>query len=348
MTGRYSGTRPQVPQFCSGASLLLLLLLSLGLALVIVLAGLRQADLLVAEFGKVSFFILWISLTSAALLCTGQRWVKRLPNWWTGVVGFTAVQLVTLFYSLLVISGPAWLVSLSELAMEVPSLFVVRNLAISLLASFMIFRHWALMNLWRLQIAAESRARLEALQARIRPHFLFNTLNTISSLIPDQPDQAEQATMDLADLLRTGLKEEASHLLADELALVRGYLRIEGLRLGERLQVEWLLDDALPLDTPMPALLLQPLVENAVIHGIAARPDGGKLVIRGQLARFGRLRFVVENPLAADDAPDHVGNQLALDNIRQRLALAYEQGAGLKTERADGLFRVTLVIPVDG
>ena len=331
---------------CSGRALLFTVLLSFLLAFLLTLAGLRNLQDFWRLLGLNSLFVVWAGLLTLLLLCTLDR---RLVQWSmlrVGLLTIAFVQILVGLLSLLIV----WFVDLLSagdfLARYSPRLFVGRNLGIALIVSLVISRYLVLQEHWKRQLLAESEARLDALQSRIRPHFLFNTLNTISSLIPDQPEQAEQATMDLADLLRTGLKDESSHSLADELELVRGYLRIESLRLGERLQVEWALADELPLDKPVPALLLQPLVENAVIHGIAARPDGGLLVIRGELLRFDRLRFVVENPLASENTPNSKGNQLALDNIRQRLTLSFEQGAGLKTERENALFRVTLTIPV--
>ncbi|MFU8833547.1 MAG: sensor histidine kinase, partial [Wenzhouxiangella sp.] len=230
---------------------------------------------------------------SAGSLCLLNRHALLSPGWQGHVTVVLLVQLMVFASS--VVAHAALAAPGSGSGVWISDGWAIgRNQLIALIATLVFLRYIDFRRQWARQLAAEHGARLEALQARIRPHFLFNTLNTIASLIPGQPEQAEQATMDLADLLRTGLKDESSHLLSDELDLVRGYLRIESLRLGERLRVEWLLDDELPLDRPVPALLLQPLVENAVIHGIAARPDGGRLVIRGELARFGRLRFVVE------------------------------------------------------
>lgn len=332
---------------CTASSLLVALMLAFLLSLLLTLADFHDAGEFWPVLGLRSLFLVWVALLSLFILCRLGRLLAGTSVVARHWVAFGTVQLVVLGLSLLVVNFNQFLVDPVRTAQESPQLFVLRNLGVSLIVCMVLLRYVTLYERWKVQVQSEAQARLHSLQARIRPHFLFNTLNTIASLIPEQPEQAEQATMDLADLLRTGLKDESSHLLADELELVRGYLRIESLRLGERLQVEWLLDDDLPLDRPVPALLLQPLVENAVIHGIAVRADGGRLVIRGALARFGRLRFVVENPLAAGDAPINSGNQLALDNIRQRLALAYEQGAGLKTEREDGLFRVTLTIPVE-
>ncbi len=335
-----------VPLLCNGASLLVLILLSIGLALIVTVSGLDKSSEFLYSFATNIFFILWVALTSASLLCLYRDLLNNLPTWLGGLSGFLLVQATTLGYSILVVLGPIWLVELSTLAASDPALFVGRNLLISLVASLVIFRHWALVHRWQEQIGSESRARMESLQNRIRPHFLFNTLNTISSLIPTRPDQAEQATMDLSDLLRTGLRDHPQHTLEEELELVRGYLRIESLRLGERLRVEWDLGEQLPMDHQLPALLIQPLVENAVIHGISRLPDGGVLKIRIDQPRKKRLRVSIMNPVAEEQARPATGNHMALDNIRQRLELAYEERARLRTGVEDGMFTAELVVPV--
>lgn len=324
---------------------MLIILFSLALAIFLGLADLRLEQSWLESLVFRSIFILWVSLTTAASLCLLSRAGlshSRTSAAWTAM---TTVLLMTAAVSLVVVSGPEWLTALSPMAVDSATTFVLRNLGIALLGSWLFLRHWALVERWRDQFNAESQTRLQALQARIRPHFLFNTLNTIASLIPERPVEAEQATMDLADLLRSGLKDEVNHSLGDELDLVRGYLRIESLRLGERLLVEWALDEDLPLQRPVPALLLQPLIENAIVHGIARRSDGGVLRIIGSKRRLGQVRFVIENPLADRSEPAPEGARMALENIRQRLALTFGQGGRLKTESQDGLFRVTLDLP---
>ncbi|TVQ38946.1 MAG: hypothetical protein EA370_05290 [Wenzhouxiangella sp.] len=249
-----------------------------------------------------------------------------------------------MFYSLMAL---AWVPSGLLLSLNDPPWhWVLRNSLLLAVAAVPISYGLLLRDRWVTQIAAESGVRLEALQARIRPHFLFNALNTIASLIHDRPDRAEQASLDLADLLRTGLKSDEAHNLEDELELIRRYLRLEALRLEERLVVDWQLADDLPLGQQLPPLLLQPLVENAIVHGISRRAAGGELRIEGRRIRFARIRFTISNPLADPDSRPVEGNRTALDNIRQRLALAYEERYGLKTWTEGGQFKAELTIPV--
>ncbi|MCC8998933.1 MAG: histidine kinase, partial [Candidatus Contendobacter sp.] len=193
---------------------------------------------------------------------------------------------------------------------------------------------------------AEARARLRALQARIHPHFLFNTLNTIASLIPGQPDRAEQAVLDLADLLRSALAHREPIALHQELELTRRYLAIERLRLGDRLRVDWRLDPDLPLDLPIPALLLQPLVENAIQHGIQCLPEGGILIIQIE-KHAAALRITVINPQPRDSGErPRAGQRIAQDNIRQRLQLAYATPDPLAITETPDHYQVSFTIPL--
>lgn len=333
--------------FCESSSgLLVLVLASTAVALCLTLVDIAGFADFWPVFGLNSVFIVGIAVAATAMHCHWAAAFGRRRRLSEPVVFFVVTLLVVLAASLAVLAARPVLAPLDLLAHASPGFFLFRNMLFALVAGFTVSRYLALQDRWRSQVAAESRARLDSLQSRIRPHFLFNALNTISSLIHDRPDQAEQATMDLSDLLRTGLKENSHHSLGEELDLVRGYLRIESLRLGDRLAVDWALDDDLPMDLQLPALLIQPLVENGVVHGIARLSGGGTLQIRAGRYRRRRLRFVIENPVPADEPDPAEGNRMALDNIRQRLELAYEEGARLRTWREDGRFHVELIVPV--
>jgi two-component system sensor histidine kinase AlgZ len=193
-------------------------------------------------------------------------------------------------------------------------------------------------------VRAEGEARYQALQARIRPHFLFNSLNSIAALIGVRPREAETAVEDLAQLFRAGLSETTRRIpLGEELEVTRAYLRTESLRLGERLRVRWEIDDGLEQHR-VPPLCLQPLVENAVTHGIEPLPSGGEVVI-GIRQADGRLLIRVENPTPAQ-AQESLGARSALDNIRQRLSLIYGRAAELRVEQTPERFAATLRLPV--
>jgi two-component system sensor histidine kinase AlgZ len=224
--------------------------------------------------------------------------------------------------------------------------FLVRNLGISAIVSAMLLRYFFVANEWRRNVQAEARARIHALQARIRPHFLFNSMNTIASLTRTDPLRAEEAVEDLADLFRVTLRDSETPLrLKEELELTRIYQRIEQLRLGERLTVEWDVD-ALPEGARIPGLTLQPLVENAIYHGVEPLPAGGVVKIQGE--RCGDdLMIRVTNPLTERTASTRSGNQLAVQNIRDRLKLAFGERGRLDVDQTESWYQVTLRFPCE-
>jgi two-component system, LytTR family, sensor histidine kinase AlgZ len=219
------------------------------------------------------------------------------------------------------------------------------NQAISGIITLLALRYFYVQHQWKQHVEAEARARFQSLQSRIHPHFLFNTLNTIAGLIRTRPDQAEQAVLDLGDLLRSALANQERITLGDELELTRRYLAIEHLRMGDRLQVDWQLAADLPLDTPLPALLLQPLVENAVHHGIQSLPEGGQLTIRIAKQAHG-LRFTITNPRLSGASDSLQGQRLAQDNIRQRLLLVYGVASRLEIAETAERYQVAFTVPL--
>lgn len=190
---------------------------------------------------------------------------------------------------------------------------------------------------------AQTEARLAALNARIRPHFLFNSLNAVLSLIRARPQQAEEALESLSDLFRAAMRDPGALVsLADEIALGRQYLALETLRLGERLAVDWQIG-AVAMDLPIPPLMLQPLLENAVYHGIEPTPDGG--TVRITIAQSAdALQIAIANPIAGQ-LPHAPGNQIALANIRERLALYYDLEARLDIDAGDHRYEVRITLP---
>jgi len=210
----------------------------------------------------------------------------------------------------------------------------------ALLTAFLLaYFHWRR----RAYSPALTDARLQALQARIRPHFLFNSINAVLSLIRSEPKRAEEALEDMAELFRALMQDNRRlSTLADELVLCRQYLNLEQLRLGQRLRVDW--DIAtMPGDALVPQLLLQPLVENAIFHGIEPGTEPG--TVRIHIARDkDQVRVLLTNPYH----PDHqhrAGNRMALANIRERLALHFDVEASLATKVAGEQFEIRIVLP---
>ncbi len=190
---------------------------------------------------------------------------------------------------------------------------------------------------------ALSEARLQALQARIRPHFLFNSINAVLSLIRQQPRRAETALEDMADLFRVLMADNRELMpLSREIALCRQYLGLEQLRLGERLKVEWHIDN-MPGDALIPPLVLQPLLENAVSHGIEPRTEPGVVSVNIYV-RHDAVHAVLRNPYSAQgDA--HVGNHMALGNIRERLQLHFDAEASLTSRVSGDTYQVHIIMP---
>ncbi len=241
---------------------------------------------------------------------------------------------------------------LSErVAPVVPILFVLGVLLYALSVAF----HYLLLSLESSQ-AAERRvmeskvlareAELEALKAQLNPHFLFNSLNSVSALTTTAPSRAREMTVLLSEFLRTSLSlgGKASIPLGEEVALARRFLAIEKVRFGSRLEVE---EEVAPeaAAVPVPPLLLQPLVENAVRHGIGALVDGGRISIRAR-HQGGRVRIAVENPTSAEGSSER-GAGLGLTNVRRRLAALYGREAELVVTPGEGTFLAEVVLPAE-
>jgi two-component system sensor histidine kinase AlgZ len=192
-------------------------------------------------------------------------------------------------------------------------------------------------------LPAETVARLAELQSRIRPHFLFNTLNTALALVRLDPARAEGVLEDLAELFRVAITDTgASVTLAEEIELARRYLAIEQIRFGERMKVTWDLD-AQAAPARMPPLLLQPLVENAVRHGVEPSAEGGAIRVRTRV-KNGRAVVSIANSLPA--TASRPGNGIALKNVRERLRLMHDVAAHFDARRGPDAFHVQVVVPL--
>jgi two-component system sensor histidine kinase AlgZ len=191
---------------------------------------------------------------------------------------------------------------------------------------------------------ANQEARLQALQARIRPHFLFNTINAVLSIVRSDPKRAETALEDMSDLFRMAMNEPHELVeLNKEVELARQYLGIESLRLGERLRVNWNTQN-MPPDALIPPLILQPLLENAVYHGIEPLAEGGVIEVSLYLERD-EMHLEVSNPVQARTTPRVDGHKMALSNIRERLDLLFDVEAQYNVESNDEQYRVHILIP---
>jgi len=224
--------------------------------------------------------------------------------------------------------------------------FLFRTFMVSAIVIALGMRYLYVSSEWRRSIVLEAQARISALQALIRPHFLFNSMNTIASLTRTDPRQAEEAVEDLSDLLRANLGSSKNRTsLKQELETAAIYQRIEKLRLGDRLKVRWDVAD-LPMRALIPSLTIQPLLENAIYHGIELLPDGGEVTVTGK--RDGRdLVISMSNPVASGTERSKRGNKMAMGNIRQRFELAYGNRAAVEISDESDRFTVSLRFPLE-
>jgi two-component system sensor histidine kinase AlgZ len=336
-----------LPDFCAPRAVLAVVLIVELTALVLTMARDEDSVGFWTDLARTSLFLLWTGLMTAGLLCALRG---RITTTSVARGSATVLGLVALVISL--VSEVTWQIGQSALVGPDPIgnlfprervAFLLRNVGIGLVVAGVALRYFYVTHEWRRNIEMQAQARVHALQARIRPHFLFNSMNTIASLTRSDPARAEEAVQDLADLFRANLSEQRAQItLADELEVAGIYERIEKLRLGARLRVEWR-TGALPRDAMVPSLLIQPLLENAIYHGIEPRRDGGTVLVSGELAH-GLITLVVRNPMP-EGAVVRDGNRLALANIRERLTLMYDERATIKAGRFDDEYIVTLRFP---
>lgn len=341
-----------LPDFCTPRAVLLLLTVVTLTALLLTLGDAGFGPLFWGSLSAKLMFLVWVGLAGAALLCSLRTQIAGRSALAGSLLALGAVAALVL-----VISEIAYRVRASELLNpyrilgEVPHahlLFLARNLAIGLIVCAAALRYSYVSQQWRLRVEGEAKARMDALQARIRPHFLYNSMNTIAALTRSNPARAEEAVLDLADLFRASLDEKRVLIpLSEEMAAARTYERIEQQRLGSRLRVRWEVD-GLSQRALVPALTLQPLLENAIGHGIESLPEGGEVTIAGTTADD-MLLLTVRNPLPLDasaGAGRSGGLGLALDNIRERLALQFGTRASISAGRDGDEFTVQLRLPI--
>jgi two-component system sensor histidine kinase AlgZ len=330
-----------LPDFCEDGNLLRTMLiaelLAIGVAVVESGSWLARTETLALT----SLFVQWVAIVDIAVLCACQRQLARLDDRVAAGVAFVGLQLVTLgFTGIVALAQNEPGLRLSERSLAT---MAFQHGVVSAIVTGLALRYFYVSAQWRRQVQAEANARVQALQARIRPHFLFNSMNTIAQLTRAEPAQAESAVEDLSQLFRVSLSERRLIRLEDELAMVASYLRLERQRLGERLQVDW----SVAPDTgaaQIPPLTLQPLVENAVYHGIARLSAGGRIAIGVERCQDGRVRIAVRNPMPADAARAS-GHAMAQANVGQRLRLALGERARLDTRVEGDDYVVSVTVP---
>jgi two-component system, LytTR family, sensor histidine kinase AlgZ len=300
------------------------------------------------DLARTGFFLVWTGMAGAAVLCAARSTIAR----------YSAAKGALIVLALITVL----VVVISEVALRIMSsgmlnpegmlgsipvdrwLFLLRNVAMGLIVGGLALRYFYVSQQWRLNVESQARSRVNALQARIRPHFLYNSMNTIAALTRSDPSRAEEAVQDLADLFRANLSEQRSLItLKEELEVARIYQRIEQLRMGDRLKVRWLVQD-LPMRALVPSLTVQPLLENAIGHGIENIAAGGEVIVQGG-SEAGMIVLSVRNPMPFDNPGEKGGHGLALDNIRERLTLLFGERAEVHAGREGDEFVVRLRFP---
>lgn len=336
-----------MPDFCSARMLLAVFFLAELLAFLLTLATDTSTLGFLSEFGIRSLLALWIALMSAAVLCLSRKILALGNHFWAGVIGFCVIQFFTVLACWLVADAlPDQNLVLPLIDPAQKTAFYARALGISSLISLAFLRYLFVLHQWRRQVEAQAAAKLDALQARMRPHFLFNSLNTIASLIRLNPELAEKLVEDLAELIRASMRVDQAHLirLNEEIQLVNLYLAIEYQRLEDRLTVHWQLDDV-PKDALVPPLSLQPVVENAIRHGIEPNPEGGEILIKGS-KNLGGILLSVSNTLPpAMPHSRHKGNQMAMANLAARIAGCFGGDGHINSSIKAGCYQVDILIP---
>lgn len=310
-----------------------------GEALALLLALAPGTEGWLVRFGLASLGIQWIAVGTLCALFLLRRPLARLP-----AMAMAWACLGLLLAMTLLVASAAWeLLGMTRNPDVGRTSFVLRMLALALvvgLLGLVIYQ-----NYWRArQLAVRAKQlELEALQARIRPHFLFNTLNTGAALVHARPADAERLLLDLADLFRCALRGPRQIPLAEELALTRRYLEIEALRFGDRLRLGWEIPETMP-EVLVPSLSIQPLAENAIRHGIERRPDGGAVDVAVRLFDD-RVEITVANDMPGT-AGGGGGHAVGLASARERVH-ALTDGRGRVESRVEaGRYIASVHLPL--
>lgn len=289
-------------------------------------------------FGSVSFLVQWIILSSAACLCPLRTWLGRQNGLVAGSISYSLVLLMTLLFS----TAGLWLMDGQRIH---DGSAIIENLIVAAIFAGVVLRSFYLQQQLHNREQVELRSRIQALQSRIRPHFLFNSMNSIASLIDIDPKAAEKMVIDLSQLFRASLNEPTIVALTDEIKLCQQFVSIEQTRLGKRLTVDWQIE-LQDSKVSIPSLLLQPLIENAIYHGIQPLPDGGIVSVK-IISDMNEVRVEINNPVAANyHVNQKTSNGIALENVSRRLDAHFGEQAHLEYTQQEDVFSLQLSYPI--
>lgn len=336
-----------LPDFCSAPVVVNVAIIAEMLALVITLVTRRISLSLFEDLLLISLFVQWVALTSVAMLCQARPWLNRLPRTRALLMSYALLLLVTLAVS----EAALWvLLALGRLATARPewyAYFHIQNFTVSAIVNALALRYLVNKHELTQRTLSEARARIQALQSRIRPHFVFNALNIIASLTRNEPARAERAIEDMADLFRMMLSEDEMLVpVKKEVDVAKKYVALETLRLDQRLHVDWEIG-TFPRKAAMPVLTLQPLLEYAIHYGIEPSPSGGTVGVK-LWEDNDKIHIQVLNPCPPSKSKSAAAESRTLENLRSRLSSHYGDAAALAAGGENGVFRVTVVLPTRG
>lgn len=338
-----------LPNFCKGDMIINIIVIAELLALAVTLVTPRITQNIFWDLLLVSIFIQWIALSSAVALCAARDRLNQMPRPYALAVTFMMLLAITFLIS----EASVWLLyTTGQSPTPRPDwygYFHVKNLSVSLVVNALTLRYLLGIHELQQRTVSEERARMQALKSRIRPHFVFNSLNIIASLTRSSPAKAEHAIEDMADLFRIMLSETENLVpVHKEVETAQKYIALEQLRLDSRLNVNW--DSGkFPRKAIMPVLTLQPLLENAIYFGIETSPEGGVIDVR-LWEEDEKIHITVSNSLPKKRKPlrgDKPKGQ-ALDDMRRRLQTHYGDSAVLTRQENNEKFVVTVILPIRG
>lgn len=339
-----------LPNFCNGWTIFNVAVIAEMLALVIALVSpqLPITQSMLGNLFLVSLFVQWIALSNSAALCLARKQLNRLSNLRAIAMSYGLMLCMTW----LVGEAALWVLWLANVISspnpEWNAYFHLQNLSVAAIVNALALRYFMARHQLKQRTQSEAQAKIQALRSRIRPHFLFNTMNIIASLTRSSPAQAEMAIENMADLFRTMLSDDENLVpVKNEIAIAQKYLEIESLRLDNRLNVDWDIGK-FPRKAVMPVLTLQPLLESAIQYGIEPLTEGGRIRVR-LWEKDDTIHIHVSAPAPRGKARiSQCDTDMALDNVRQRLESYYGKFAKLETNEEQGQLTVLLNLPTRG
>lgn len=331
-----------LPDLCRGEGVLAIVIFSELLSILISIAESGLAGFDWVAFGKVSMMALVITVASALVLCQINPYLAGLSRAFSAGISYGLILLTAVLCSV----AAEWLLVLGLSGRSFDPWRVGRHVLLAAIPAGILLRYLLLQQELRIQQRAELEARIQALQSRIRPHFLFNSMNMVASLIGSDPEKAERVVEDLSDLFRRALADSQTLIpLREELALCRSYLALEKLRLGDRLKTVWEIGDY-GAGAQIPCLSLQPVLENAVYHGIQLLPEGGEIEVKVKRVKD-RIEIGVRNP-NYPRMQHNKGAKMAIENVKQRLQAHFGPSAAVSSEVREGWYVTRISYPLIG